>query len=283
MKILLTGAHGMLAREIIATCDAAHQLELRDLEHLDITSAEAVDREVGAIAPDLVINCAAFTDVDGCESQRDHAFAVNGQAPGNLARACRQTGARLCHFSTDFVFDGTKGIPYLESDPVNPLSVYGASKAAGEEAIRAELGDDALIIRTSWLYGAGGPNFVATILRLAAQQDEISVVYDQVGCPTYALDCARAFWQMLDNQATGIVHVCNSGVCSWYEFAREIVRLAGLSCRVKAVTSEEFPRPARRPGYSVMYTGKYSCLAGAQMQPWKQALAAFLAEIGAAG
>ena len=282
MKILLTGAHGMLAREIIGSCDSAHQLELRDLEHLDITCAQAVEQEVRALNPDLVINCAAFTDVDGCESRQEHAFAVNGQAPGNLARACRQTGARLCHISTDFVFDGSKGIPYLESDPVNPLSVYGASKAAGEAAIRAELGENALIIRTSWMFGAGGPNFVSTILRLAAQQDEIRVVYDQVGCPTYAVDCAQALWQLVDNQASGIVHVCNSGVCSWYEFARETVRLAGLMCRVTPVTSDEFPRPARRPSYSVMYTGKYSCLAGAQLQPWKQALTAFLDEIGAA-
>ena len=279
MKILLTGAHGMLAREIISTADPAQQFELRDLEHLDISCGEAVQQEVATLKPDVVINCAAYTNVDGCESDRDQAFAVNGEGPGHLARACRQAGARLCHISTDFVFDGSKGIPYLESDAVNPLSVYGASKAAGEQAIREVLGEDALIVRTSWLFGAGGANFVDTMLRLAGQQDEIQVVYDQVGSPTYAVDCAKAIWQLIDKQAGGIVHVCNSGVCSWYEFAREIMRLSVVACRVTPVTSAEFPRPARRPSYSVLYCGKFSAATGAQMPKWQQALETYLEEI----
>jgi dTDP-4-dehydrorhamnose reductase len=218
---------------------------------LDITDAAAVDDVIGRLAPCLVINAAACTDVDGCETQRDTAWSVNAEGPGHLAAACRSHGCRLVHVSTDFVFDGRKRSPYFPDDPVNPLSVYGATKAEGERRVRAALADH-VIVRTSWLFAARGKNFVRTMLRLASHRDELHVVDDQVGCPTYAPDLADALVRIAASGCIGTYHFRNGGSCSWHEFASEIMRQSGRSIPVHAIASAQMKRAAVRPAYSVL-------------------------------
>jgi dTDP-4-dehydrorhamnose reductase len=201
--------------------------------------------------PDWIILSAAYTDVDGCESNRDQAFAVNCDAAVNIAQAARDSGSRLMFLSTDYVFDGSKRSPYETGDPRNPAGVYGESKARAEERL-LEILPDVCIARTSWLFGHGGKCFPATILKLASTRPEISVVNDQRGSPTFTHDLASALVQLCRASANGIVHVTNSGDCTWYDFASEIVRESGLPATVKPVTTAEFPRPARRPAYSVL-------------------------------
>jgi dTDP-4-dehydrorhamnose reductase len=201
--------------------------------------------------PDCTILSAAYTDVDGCESNRDLAFAVNCEGAVNVADAAREAGSRLIFLSTDYVFDGTKRSPYETSEPRNPTSVYGESKARAEERL-LEILPDVCIARTSWLFGHGGKCFPATILKLAATRPEISVVNDQRGSPTFTRDLASALAELCRASATGIVHVTDSGNCTWYDFASEIVRASGLPTKVKPVTTAEFPRPARRPAFSVL-------------------------------
>ncbi|MBP7937411.1 MAG: dTDP-4-dehydrorhamnose reductase [Phycisphaerae bacterium] len=257
-----------------------------DIEEIDITEPASVDAVMDELRPRLVINAAAYTDVDGCESNRAMAMAVNAEGPANLARACQRLGARLVHVSTDYVFDGCKDSPYLPEDPVDPQSVYGRSKAEGERGIREILTDYA-IVRTSWLFAAGGKNFVKTILKLAGERDELRVVTDQVGRPTYAADLAQALVQIGERPAIGSQrgvgartgHFCNAGACSWFEFAAEIVRLSGKRCRVLPTTTADFPRPARRPAYSVLSTDSLEQEFGIRPRDWREALAECLAKL----
>ncbi len=241
------------------------------LADLDICNAYQTAELLAFQAPDCVINCAAYTNVDGCETDADNAFAANAEGVKNLALACRQSGARLLHISTDYVFDGTGQRPYVEEDTVNPLSVYGQSKLAGERFIQ-EILDNYAIIRTEWLYGRNGKHFVGRILQLAGERDTLEVVDDQTGTPTGTADLAMAIEALLAVPARGIYHVTNAGSCSWYVFAKKILAIAGSQTRVLPISSERLARPARRPAYSVLDCSKFIRETGHILLPWEQAL-----------
>ena len=282
-RALVIGARGMLGREVMRSAPDAGDGEGgivvtgADIDEVDITDAESVKRLLGETAPDVIINCAAYTSVDGCETERDAAFAVNGAGAGNLAEAAAGRGARLIHVSTDFVFDGERDDPYDEEDEPHPVNAYGESKLEGERRIR-EIGGDHAVLRTAWLYGRHGSNFVDTIRRLAAERSELSVVADQIGGPTWAADLAETLWLAAFHPMKGVYHAVNSGSCSRFEWAREIVRLAGLDCVVEATTSESFPLPARRPACSILNTEKLFAATGHRMRSWRAALAEYLRE-----
>jgi len=242
---------------------------------LDIRDSKNVLATLERLGPAVVINAAAYTDVDGCESHEQHAMEVNGQGAAHLGAACRELGARLVHISTDFVFDGKSRRPYHPDDPVNPISAYGRSKAAGEKAVR-ETACNYLIVRTSWLFGTGGKNFVDSILRRAESGEPLRVVNDQVGRPTYADDLADAVARLIDCEAAGIVHFANAGQCSWFEFAEAIVHAAGHSTPVEPIRSEDLNRPAKRPAYSVLDCSDYIRLTGRHPRSWQSALQDYL-------
>jgi dTDP-4-dehydrorhamnose reductase len=277
MKVFITGAHGMLAHDIIRVLEGSHQLILTDLADLDICNPRQTAELLAMHGPDCVINCAAYTNVDGCETDSDNAFAVNAAGAKNLALACRQSGAKLVHISTDYVFDGAGQRPYIEDDAPNPLSVYGTSKLAGERCIQEVL-DDHVIVRTEWLYGRQGKHFVGRILQLARERDVLDVVDDQTGSPTCTADLALAIEALLAIPARGIYHVTNAGSCSWYEFAQKILAVAGSPTRVLPIASERLARPARRPAYSVLDCSKFTKETGHVLRPWEQALEHYMQE-----
>lgn len=278
MKILVLGANGMLGTEVVAELEGHGQIIQRDMHDCDITDEECVASEVREGKPDIVINCAAFTNVDGCETNKDTAFSVNAEGVKNVARACKNTGCSLYHISTDFVFDGTKRSPYSESDNPNPVSVYAHSKYMAEQYVK-ETAEKYVIIRTAWLFGKKGKNFVSTIRSLAMEKRRLTVVHDQIGSPTYAIDLAKAINALIQKKAQGIYHVTNSGMCSWYEFAKEIVYRCGADTEVVPVTSDEYPRPAKRPAYSVLDCAKFENYTGMRLRRWQDALDAYLEEI----
>ncbi|MBI5484163.1 MAG: dTDP-4-dehydrorhamnose reductase [Deltaproteobacteria bacterium] len=270
--ILVIGSNGMLGRDLMALLgDRAQGV---DIGEIDITSMESVTRVFDSMKPETVINCAAFTDVDGCESNEERAMEVNGEAVGYLAMACREFGSLLVQISTDYVFDGGKGAPYLEDDAPNPLNVYGESKLAGE--MNAAFSPEYLIVRTQWLYGLHGKNFVETMLKMAAERDEIGVVNDQIGSPTWTVDLARAVVALVDKGCLGIYHAANADFCSWNEFAKAIFEASGITVPVTVMTTAELDRPARRPSYSTLDCSKLARDAGIVMQPWKTALTEYL-------
>ncbi len=253
MRVLITGGSGMLGQDLGGAASAVgHEYVSLSHAELDITDPREVEAVVTQTAPDVVVNCAAWTDVDGAESASAAAAAVNSEGAGNLARAARELGAWIVHVSSDYVFDGTKRTPYLESDETNPMSVYGRSKLGGEQAVMAAAPSSHTIVRSSWLFGIHGRCFPETILRLADTQDELSVVNDQVGCPTFTGHLAPALIEVAERRPLGILHVAGEGACSWYDLAREIVVMAGLKCEVKPSTTAEQQRPAPRPAYSVL-------------------------------
>ncbi len=271
----MTGAGGMLGRAVVdAAAARGHDVHGATRAQLDVGDAAAVRRAVAAQRPQAVVNCAAYTDVDGAESDRAAAAAVNGDGAGHVAAATAEVGAAIVHVSTDYVFDGSKREPWLESDPTGPLGVYGETKLAGEHAVAAANPAHA-IVRTAWLYGAGGRNFVDTMLALGAQREEVSVVTDQVGCPTWTGHLAGALVALAERPSqTGIHHIAAAGSCSWNELAREVFARAQIDCRVLPATSEDFPRPATRPAYSVLGTERADPLV---LAPWRQGLAEYLA------
>lgn len=270
--ILVVGANGMLGRDLMELLgDRGHGVDIADI---DITSPESVMKVVGELKPEVVINCAAYTDVDGCESNIETAMAVNGEGVGYLAMACRDSGALLVQISTDYIFDGGKGTPYVEDDAPCPLSVYGESKLAGE--MNAAFCPEYLIVRTQWLYGLHGKNFVETMLRLGAEKDELAVVDDQVGSPTWTVDLARAIIALIDGGCRGIYHAANSEYCSWNGFAKAIFEEAGLNVAVKPMTTTELNRPARRPLYSTLECSKLTGDTGFRPQAWRDALREYL-------
>jgi len=276
MHYLIVGHKGMLGSCLCrALSEAGRQVTGTDIDEFDITRPEDTRREIEKIRPDLIVNCAAYTDVDGSETHPDTAHAVNATGPENLAAAASRIGVKLIHISTDFVFDGKKGSAYKETDPTAPLSVYGASKLAGERALAAKT-DHYMIIRTSWLYGPGGRNFVKTILQLAVQKDVLDVVDDQRGSPTYVLDLAQAIRDLSQLEYTGTVHFSNAGDCTWCEFASRIVTLAGRKTAVRPTTTDRFPRPAKRPPYSVLDLSTVTRLLGYAPRPWEEALKTFI-------
>lgn len=254
MKVLVTGVGGQLGRSLMAAAPAGWQVRGLGRADLDISDAQAVTRLIGEARPDLVINAAAYTAVDRAESEADLAHAINAEAVGHLAAAATAGGARFAHVSTDFVFDGRAGRPYAPDDATAPLGIYGRTKLAGEMAA----GGEALIVRTAWVYAAQGKNFVHTMLRVMRERDEVRVVHDQIGTPTSAAGLARAICDLATDGAQGIFHYTDSGVASWYDFAVAIQEEAlalGLLDRavpVIPVPTNEFPTPAKRPGFSVL-------------------------------
>ena len=281
MRLLVLGSGGMLGRAVVRDATRlGHDVVARARTDLDITDPDRVSHTVAEIAPRAIVNCAGFTDVDGAEGHEPEATRVNGDGPGNVARAAAEAGARVVHVSTDYVFDGSKGDPWLESDSVAPLQAYGRTKLAGEIAV-AESGAEHAIVRTAWLFGAGGPNFVATMLRLGAERDEVTVVSDQRGGPTWTGHLAAALIEVAERDGdVGLFHASGNGACSWYEFAVEIFDRARLRCRVVPTTSERFARPARRPAYSVLGTEREP---GIVLPAWQDGLSAYLAERAATG
>lgn len=278
MRILVVGAAGQLGHDLLKTLSPGHEVTGVDIGEIDITDAASTGDVVGGSNPELVINSAAYTNVDGCETETELAWAVNATGAGNLARACAEAGAPLIHVSTDYVFDGSKGEPYLEDDPTSPLGEYGRSKLAGEEAVREALADH-LIVRTAWLFGAGGNNFVKTMLRLGRERDELKVVNDQTGSPTYALHLAGAIRQLAETRLDrpGIYHMTNSGHCTWFDFASEIFTLAGIDVELKPTTTAEFRSPAPRPAFSVLANTSAPEI---ELPHWRQGLVECLQELG---
>ena len=288
MRIALIGSNGMLARKVRELAPADVDLHGYDLPVFDLTDRAQVLAEMNRLQPGVIVNCAAFTNVDGCESQEELATQVNGAGPGYLAEAAKACGAVLVHISTDYVFAGDKGSPYTESDPTGPLSAYGRSKLAGEQAIIASGLTRYFILRTSWLYGPGGKNFVETMLRLATEREELRIVADQIGSPTYTGDLAQAIYHLLavsDRSGLyGIYHLANLGECSWHDFAELIVGLARSSgealkvSRVVPIRTNEYPLPAARPAYSVFSKEKYLAATGAPLPHWRESLQYYLLE-----
>ena len=278
MKVVITGSGGMLARAFAETAaEQGHHAFLADHASLDVTDPAAVDALISAQRPAAVLHCAAYTKVDDAEAAEDEAFAVNATGAANVARASARAGAWIVYPSTDYVFDGSATRPYRPDDPPAPINAYGRSKLAGEQVVN-ELAVRHLIVRTSWLYGQGGRNFVSTILQRGRAGEPLRVVRDQQGSPTWTRDLARAVFALLEvNAPSGTYHVCNSGATSWYDFARSALEIAGVNTQVTPVATTEFPRPARRPAYSVLDCSKTSALIGAQ-RSWRAALAVALAE-----
>ena len=277
LRALVFGGTGLLGRAV--TTEARRRgLAALALSHAqgDVTDRERVLYWADAFRPTLVVNCAALTRVDDCESEVEGATAVNGEAVGHLVEAARRVDARLLHLSTDYVFDGGGVRPYREDDATAPASVYGRSKLVGEEHALAY--EKSLVVRTSWLFGPGGPNFVATMVRLIREgRTPLRVVDDQHGCPTYAPFLARALWLLAEIEARGVVHYRNRGPVTWCGFAREIAQLWDNSTEVVPVTTEEFPRPAPRPAYSVLDVERFETLVGRRVEPWGLGLIEYLA------
>lgn len=276
MRLLITGAGGMLATDVAAAA-AARGFEVVALgrDRLDVSVREAALDAVARERPDVVINCAAYTNVDAAESDPDGAAAVNAAGAGFVAAAAAAAGAWVLHVSTDYVFDGAKGTPYVESDPTGPRSVYGSTKLLGERAVALAAPAAHTIVRTSWLFGVAGHCFPATMLKLASERDLLTVVDDQVGCPTFTGHLAQALVALAGGEPPrGILHLAASGEGSWYDFAVEIMRAADVDVEVRPCSTAEFPRPARRPAYSVLRSER----AGAPVLPdWHDGLSAYLA------
>ncbi|MBU0507813.1 dTDP-4-dehydrorhamnose reductase [bacterium] len=277
-RILITGHKGMLGREIVAT---AEKLGLEtagiDLPECDITDRAALERAVRDAKPDLIIHAAAFAQVDRCESEPELAYRVNATGTQNVCLAAQPFDIPLLYVSTDYVFDGSKNEPYDESDAAGPLSVYGKSKYAGECFVR-DLCAKHFIVRTSWLCGHGGPNFVETLLKLAKERDELKVVNDQHGSPTFAVDLAPELLRLSQSDAFGTYHITNQGYTTWFGFAGKIIELSGLRTRVVPCTTEEFPRPAPRPKNSQLSPRLYENALGMKMPSWEKGLKRYLKE-----
>jgi dTDP-4-dehydrorhamnose reductase len=275
VKILVTGAAGMLGTDVVRAAEFVnHEVVGLARQDLDVTDRRAVERCLLEERPDAVVNCAAYTDVDGAEDDLGGAMDVNAEGAANVAATAAEIGARVLYPSSDYVFDGSKSEPYVESDQPRPLSIYAQTKLAGEHET-ASADPRHYVVRSAWLFGTAGRNFVETMLSLARDHGEVLVVRDQVGCPTYTAHLADALVRLLDTEAYGIHHIASQGECSWYEFAQEIFSQAGLSCRVMSCTTDEFGRPAPRPAYSALGTEREEAL---YLPHWKEGLASYLAE-----
>ena len=280
MKILVTGAYGQLGSEILRICATFPALDIiaSDVDTLDITDSRAVEKFIAANRPGYLINCAAYTAVDKAEDDLARATLLNSVAPGIVASACSKAGIKLIHISTDYVFDGQGNMPYKEDDPVNPLGVYGKTKYEGEINC-LQNNPETVIIRTSWLYSSFGTNFVKTMIRLGKEKDTLNVVSDQVGSPTYARDLALAILTIVNNSLTsepafvpGVYHYSNEGVCSWYDLAVAIHKIAGIQCVVTPVSSENFITRAKRPHFSVLDKSKIKAVFHPEIPFWQDSL-----------
>lgn len=271
MRILIIAADGQLGTDAVSYFSKKYDVSAFETADMDITDPIRVNGSILAVKPDVVLNCAAMTNVDGCEAKAEQAYRVNAYGAGLVALAANRVGAHLVHISTDYVFAGDGDHPYKETDRPDPKNVYGASKLSGEQNVQT-LCPNSAILRTAWLYGPHGNNFLKTMLKLAQEHDEISVVTDQVGNPTSTFELIRMVDAVITSRATGIFHATCEGVCSWNAFAREIFRQAGVNVGVKDVTSEEFVRPAHRPSYSVLSKDKMAAVTGHRPADWKDAL-----------
>jgi len=279
MRVLITGAGGQLGIDVVRCCnDAGDDVTAASHGQLDIGDRDAVLGALTTVRPDVVVNCAAWTAVDACESDPARALADNGLAVRWLAEGCHMAGARLVQISTDYVFDGLLDRPYVESDTPSPQSVYGSSKLAGETSV-AVSNPRHFIVRASWLFGIGGKNFVETMLRLGNERPEVLVVSDQVGSPTYTRHLGEGLAELMERDEFGIHHMAAEGRCSWYEFAQEIFDQAGVECHVMSGTTEMLARPAPRPAFSVLATERPDPI---RLPHWRQGLAEYLAEREAA-
>lgn len=281
-KVLIIGAGGMLGSDVRERFLKEGLREGEDLfpfthASLDITDAEALMDLMEKIRPKVVINCAAYTDVDGCESDYKRAFKVNGYGPRLLARLSKIYAYKLVHISTDYIFDGRKGAPYTEEDAPNPVNVYGRSKLEGERGVLA-LADDYLIVRTAWLFGKNGRNFVRFVVERVKEGGELKVIYDQVGSPTYTKDLAEALLQLLKKSARGVFNVVNEGSATRYEIVSKVIRIMGMDAVVEKVRSEDLQRPARRPSFTVLSTQKLNSI-GIRMRNWEEAVEEYVREI----
>lgn len=282
MRILVIGSQGMLGRELVNRLPAfshspVQRTEVIAANHgdIDITHGQNTAKFIAQVMPDVIVNCAAFTNVDACESHISEAFAVNATGAKNVALAGKETGARVIHISTDYVFDGMKNEPYIEDDKPNPISVYGRSKLEGELAIQ-EMSDNYTIIRTAWLYGLHRRNFVTTMLELGRKNRSVSVVTDQCGCPTYTADLSYAIWKIISSDLRGLYHITNTGTCSRYEWARKIFELTGNQVSVLPVKTSDYKRAANVPQNSSLNCTKYTMATGHKMRPWQEALEEYL-------
>ncbi|MDQ0244807.1 dTDP-4-dehydrorhamnose reductase [Bacillus fengqiuensis] len=276
MKVVVTGANGQLGQELV------RQLAKLNLEvfaftkrDLNITDELEVTHKIETIQPDIIINAAAYTKVDQAESEEDLAYLVNAFGQRNLSVAGEKVGAKVCYISTDYVFDGNGMAPYKEYDLTNPLGVYGKSKYAGEELTKT-LSSKYFIVRTAWVYGEYGPNFVKTMLRLAKERDEIGVVHDQIGSPTYTVDLAKFLIELVQTEKYGVYHCTNGGTCAWFEFAQAIFEEKTIPIRVNPLTTDQFPTPAKRPEYSVLDNLSLRVNGFEPLRHWREALNEFL-------
>lgn len=278
-RILVIGAKGMLGKDLVQVLRSSLQTDEVlgwDIDEIDIQEEKSTVARIENLQPRFVVNLAAYTDVDGCELHKEKAFAINAEGMRHVALGAVRGGARVLYLSTDYIFEGKKGKPYLENDPPNPLNVYGRSKLRGEQYVQ-EIVKDALIVRTQWLYGRHGNNFVDVILRQAREKEVLSVVNDQTGLPTYTVDLSKAISLLIERDARGIFHVANSNPCTWYEYAQKILELSGIKgVNVIPISSRELGRPATRPSYSVLDTQKFKQETGMTLRPWPEALKDYL-------
>ncbi len=275
MKVLISGGKGLLAGSILPFLGERFDLAVYDIDEWDITSVSSGKGLMDQHHPDVVLNLAAMTDVDGCEDRAELAQRVNAEGAGTVAALCAAAGARLVHISTDYVFDGTKGSPYREDDEPGPASVYGRTKLAGERMVLERL-PGAAVIRTQWLYGKGGRNFVDTIAKLARQHGQVRVVDDQRGSPTWARDLAVPIVSVIEKGLSGIYHVSNSGSCTWFELAKAIFSILNMDVETNPISSGELGRKAARPASSVFDLSKFEGATGIRMRGWLDALREYL-------
>ncbi|MBI4537227.1 MAG: dTDP-4-dehydrorhamnose reductase [candidate division NC10 bacterium] len=281
MRVVVTGAKGQLGHDLVPACRRLGEVVGLDLPEWDLTRPEGADR-LAALRPDWVIHAAAATDVDRCEREPAWAMAINAEGTSRVAGVCRRTGAGLLYISTDYVFDGTRGTPYLEDDSPSARSAYGRSKLEGERFVQGTAPRWA-IARSAWLYGTHGKNFVKTILHKARGGERLRVVDDQVGSPTYAADLAGALVRLLERRLTGVFHLTNSGACSWFEFTREILRQGGMAgVSLEPITSGQLNRPAPRPAYSVLANRAWQAAGESPLRFWTEALGDMLRSLEAA-
>lgn len=285
MKIIVSGANGQLGSELLKLSKDVSGIEFHFFgsKEFDITDSKALNAKVELIQPNYFINCAAYTAVDQAEDDKENAFNVNANAVDHIAKACVKCSCTLIHVSTDYVFDGLNTRPYLPNEKTDPIGVYGSSKLLGENNIKNS-NCNALVLRTAWVFSSFGKNFVKTMLRLGADRSELSVVNDQIGSPTYAYDLAKAILKIVDEQYVpkGLVihHFTNEGVCSWAEFANEIMRQANLECEIKGITTDQYPTKAKRPAYSVLSLDSFkSTFPAVEIRNWQEALKACLSTL----
>ncbi|WNQ12895.1 dTDP-4-dehydrorhamnose reductase [Paenibacillus aurantius] len=277
MRILVTGAGGQLGRDLVDILGETHEVSGLDRDGLNITDLARCRSAARKFLPDAVVHAAAYTAVDQAESDEEEAYRVNVTGTANMTIAAREIGAKLCYISTDYVFSGNGEAPYKEYDETGPASVYGKTKLAGERSVQA-LSGRYFIVRTSWVYGRHGSNFVKTMLELAKSRPELKVVHDQTGSPTYTADLVRFIGSLVDSEQYGIYHASNTGACTWYDLARAVFEEAGLPTRVIPCRTEEFPRPAPRPAYSVLDHLAIRAGGFSELRPWRDALKEFLAD-----